>query len=186
MLESDLDGVRRIADTLGITTIICPNLAPDLRPGDAAGWRGFGERLARIGAAVRAGGHDFAWHNHGYEFAALPDGSLAMEHILAAAPDIGWEIDVAWVIRGGGGDPRTWIDRAGQRIIAVHVKDLARPGHGAGEDGWSDLGDGTVDWRGLMAALRARTAARYYVLEHDNPSDYARFARRSIAAASAL
>jgi hypothetical protein len=29
----------------------------------------------------------------------------------------------------------------------VHVKDIARPGHGAGEDGWSDVGDGTVDWR---------------------------------------
>jgi sugar phosphate isomerase/epimerase len=184
-LESDLDGVRRIADTLGIATIICPHIAADLRPVDVAGWRGFGERLARVGAAVRAGGHDFAWHNHDFEFTALPDGTLPMEHILAAAPDIGWEIDVAWVIRGGG-DPRAWIDRAGQRIVAVHVKDIARPGDGAGEDGWSDVGDGTVDWRGLLAALRARSAARYYVMEHDNPADYARFARRSITAASAL
>ena len=185
LLESDLDGVRRIADALGITTIICPHIASDLRPRDAAGWCAFGERLARVGATVRAGGHDFAWHNHDFEFAALPDGSLPMEHILAAAPNIGWEIDVAWVIRGGG-DPWTWIDRAGPRIIAVHVKDIARSGHGAGEDGWSDVGDGMVDWRGLMAALRARSAARYYVMEHDNPADYVRFARRSLAATSAL
>jgi sugar phosphate isomerase/epimerase len=182
LLERDLDEACRIADALGVTTIICPHIAAALRPGDAAGWRVFGERLARIGDAVAARGRDFAWHNHDFEFAALPDGSTPMEHILAAAPDIGWEIDVAWVIRGGA-DPRAWIDREGRRIVAVHVKDIARPGEGVGEDGWADVGDGTVDWPGLMAALAARSAARHYVMEHDNPADAGRFARRSIAAA---
>jgi sugar phosphate isomerase/epimerase len=110
MLENDLDGVHRIAQTLGMTMIICPYIAAERRPRDAAGWRGFAERLARVGAAVSAQGYAFAWHNHDFEFAPLPDGSLPMEHILAAAPDIGWEIDIAWVIRGGA-DPRPWIDR---------------------------------------------------------------------------
>lgn len=185
MLETDLDGVHRIAETVGMTMIICPHIAADLRPGDAAGWRSFGERLARVGAAVKARGHDFAWHNHDFEFAPLPDGSMPMEHILAGAPDIGWEIDVAWTIRGGA-DPRSWIERAGQRIVAVHVKDIAKPGQGVGEDGWSDVGHGTVDWPGLMAVLRAGSAARYYVMEHDNPADVERFARRSIEAARAF
>ena len=44
--EGDFDGVRRIADTLGMSMLICPYLAPDDRPSDAAGWRAFGERLA--------------------------------------------------------------------------------------------------------------------------------------------
>ena len=184
MLENDLDGARRIAEALGMTMIICPHIAADRRPRDATGWRGFGERLARVGAAVNAAGHAFAWHNHDFEFAPLPDGSTAMEHILAGAPDIGWEIDVAWVIRGGG-DPRTWIDREGRRIVAVHVKDIARPGEAAGEDGWSDVGHGTVDWPGLMTALKS-SAARFYIMEHDNPADFERFARRSIEAASAF
>lgn len=181
MLENDLQGAFRIARTLGITMIICPHIAAGLRPGDAAGWRGFAERLARVGAAVTAQGHAFAWHNHDFEFAPLPDGSTPMEHILAAAPDIGWEIDVAWVIRGGA-DPRPWIDREAHRIVAVHVKDIARPGQGVGEGGWADVGHGTVDWPGLMPALR-RSAARLYVMEHDHPADIERFARRSIEAA---
>jgi sugar phosphate isomerase/epimerase len=184
MLENDLDGARRIAEALGMTMIICPHIAADRRPRDAAGWRAFGERLARVGAAVTAQGHGFAWHNHDFEFAALPDGSTPMEHILASAPDIGWEIDVAWVIRGGA-DPRSWIDREGRRIVAVHVKDIARPGDAVGEDGWSDVGHGTVDWRGLMTALKS-SAARFYVMEHDNPADFERFARRSIEAARAF
>jgi len=184
MLENDLEGVRRVAQTLGMTLIICPHIAAALRPGDAAGWRGFAGRLARVGAAVNAQGHAFAWHNHDFEFAALPDGSTPMEHILAAAPDIGWEIDVAWVIRGGA-DPRRWIDREARRIVAVHVKDIAGPGQGVGEDGWADVGHGTVDWPGLMTAL-GTSAARFYVMEHDNPADVERFARRSIEAARAF
>ena len=184
MLENDLDGARRIAQTLGMTMIICPHIAAALRPSDAAGWRGFAERLARVGAAVNAQGHAFAWHNHDFELAPLPDGSTPMEHILAGAPDIGWEIDIAWVIRGGA-DPLPWIVREGRRIVAVHVKDIARPGHAVDEDGWSDVGHGTVDWPGLMTAL-GRSAARFYVMEHDNPADLERFARRSIEAAKAF
>jgi sugar phosphate isomerase/epimerase len=184
MLENDLDGARRIAETLGMTMIICPHIAADRRPRDAAGWRSFGERLARLGAAVTAHGHAFAWHNHDFEFAPLPDGSPPMEHLLAGAPDVGWEIDVAWVIRGGA-DARQWIAREGRRIVAVHVKDIARPGDAVSEGGWSDVGHGTVDWPGLMTALRS-SAARFYIMEHDNPADFERFARRSIEAVKAF
>ena len=34
----------------------------------------------------------------------------------------------------------------GNRIVAVHVKDIAKPGEGLDEDGWSDVGHGTIDW----------------------------------------
>ncbi|RUW32210.1 sugar phosphate isomerase/epimerase [Mesorhizobium sp. M1A.F.Ca.IN.020.06.1.1] len=167
-LEKDFDGVR-----------ICPYLMPDARPGDAAGWRGFGERLAKVGDTAKKAGYGFAWHNHDFEFKPLGDGSLPQDHILSAAPDIGWEMDVAWVVRGGA-DPLPWIERHGKRISAVHVKDMAKPGEGLDEDGWSDVGHGTIDWAGLIKALRAKSATKYFVMEQDNPNDIERFARRSI------
>ncbi|MDN2580791.1 sugar phosphate isomerase/epimerase [Aquibium sp. ELW1220] len=182
-LENDFDGVRRIADALGVRLLICPYLMPDARPTDAAGWRGFGERLAKVGERATRDGYGFAWHNHDFEFKALADGTTPQEHILTTAPAVGWEIDVAWVIRGGV-DPLPWIERHGARIVAVHVKDIAKSGEGLDEDGWSDVGHGTVDWRGLMKALRASTTAHYYVMEQDNPNDIDRFARRSIEAAN--
>lgn len=182
MLENDFSGVQQIAATLGMKLLICPHIVAELRPADTAGWRVFGARLGKVGATAKAAGYDFAWHNHDFEFKTLPDGSIPMEHILSAAPEIGWEIDVAWVIRGGA-DPMPWIDRHGRRIAAVHVKDIARPGQGLDEDGWSDVGHGTVDWAGLMKAFGARSAARYYVMEQDNPNDIERFARRSLESA---
>ena len=48
--------------------------------------------------------------------------------------------------------------------------------------GWN-VGHGTLDWPGLVKALKEKTATRLYVMEHDNPSDAARFARRSLEAA---
>jgi sugar phosphate isomerase/epimerase len=182
LLEKDFDGAAKIADTLGVKLIACPHLAAEFRPSDAAGWRAFGERLGKVGENAKKAGFDFAWHNHDFEFKPLADGSLPQNHILDAAPGIGWEIDVAWVIRGGA-DPLQWIADYGKRITAVHVKDIAPSGHNADEDGWADVGHGTVDWAGLMGALREKSSAAIYVMEHDNPSDYERFAKRSIEAA---
>ncbi|HHZ11061.1 MAG TPA: sugar phosphate isomerase/epimerase [Rhizobiales bacterium] len=182
MLENDFDGARRIADALGIRLMVCPHLAADQRPTDAEGWRGFGRRLGTVGEAANKAGYGFAWHNHDFEFRPLPDGSLPQAHIFDAAPRLGWEIDVAWVVRGGA-DPLKWIADHGARIVAVHVKDIAPAGEATDEDGWSDVGHGTIDWPGVMAALRG-TPARHFVMEHDKPSDYERFARRSIEAAN--
>lgn len=178
MLEGDFDGAAKIAETLGVKLIACPFLMPDVRPKSADGWRAFGERLGKIGAKARNAGFDFAWHNHAFEFEPLPDGSVPQAHILDAAPELGLELDVAWVIRGHA-DPLPWIDKYGGRILAVHVKDIAPAGQNADEDGWADVGHGTVDWKGLVATLRDKTPAKYYVMEHDKPSDYQRFARRS-------
>ena len=67
-------------------------------------------------------------------------------------------------------------------MTAVHVKDIAPDGQNVDEDGWADVGHGTVNWAGLMVALRG-TKCSNFVMEHDNPSDHARFATRSINAA---
>ncbi len=182
MLEQDFHAVEHISEVLGIELVVCPWLDEPERPRDAAGWRALGDRLAAIGDRAENVGLDFAWHNHDFEFMPLADGSVPMEIILEAAPNIGWEIDVAWVARAGA-SAIDWIEQQGNRIVAAHVKDIALDGEAREEDGWSDVGHGTIDWPWLLKALRNRTRARYFVMEHDNPADFERFARRSIEAA---
>jgi sugar phosphate isomerase/epimerase len=180
MLEKQPDHVLNIAQTLGIKHIYCPYLMPDQRPTDGPGWRAFGARLEAAGRPYKAAGIGFGWHNHDFEFVPTADGAIPQAEIMAGGPTLEWEIDVAWVIRGGA-DPVQWIRRYGPRITAAHVKDIAPAGENTGEDGWADVGHGTVDWPSLIAALRA-IGCKHFVMEHDNPSDHARFAKRSILA----
>lgn len=179
MLEGDPVGCVDIARRLGIGRIYCPWVHPDHRPTTAQGWRDFGARLDRAGAAIRAAGLGFGWHNHDFEFLPLPDGTVPMAALLEGGPSLEWEMDVAWVVKGGA-DPAAWIAAERGRITAAHVKDIAPAGQNADEDGWADVGHGTVDWRGLMGLLRGAGVA-HFIIEHDNPSDHARFARRSLA-----
>ena len=140
--------------------------------------------MEKMGAVYRDAGLKFGWHNHDFEFVAQADGSIPMDGILQGGPLLSWEADIAWIVRGGG-DPMDWISRHGSRIDAVHVKDIAKVGHCVDEDGWEDVGHGTMDWKGLLDALQ-QTPAKIFVMEHDNPNDHQRFARRSIAAVKAL
>lgn len=183
-LEAEPEKVLSITQALGIKRVYCPYLMPDDRPHDAAGWHAFGARLQAAGKPLRAAGLGFGWHNHDFELKPLADGQVPQDLIFAGGPDLEWEIDVAWVVRGGA-DPLAWIRRYAPRITAAHVKDIAPAGSNKDEDGWADVGQGTVDWAGIMAVLRT-TPCENFIMEHDNPSDHARFARRSLAAAKAL
>jgi sugar phosphate isomerase/epimerase len=184
MIEKEPGRVVGIASSLGIGTVYCPYLLPEHRPDSGSGWEAFGRRLQAAGRPLREAGLGFGWHNHAFEFERTADGAIPQQAILESGPDLEWEADIAWVIKGGA-DPFAWIASHGARITAVHVKDIAPAGTNADEDGWADVGSGTVDWPAVMAALKA-TPARHFIMEHDNPKDHERFAARSIAAASAF
>jgi sugar phosphate isomerase/epimerase len=177
-VEKEPDRVIEIARALGMTTVVCPYLGPEERPADVAGWADIGARLAKAASDFRGKGLRLAWHNHDFEFAALPDGSLPIEHVLADG--VLWEADIAWVIKGKA-DPRPFIERYRGRMPLVHVKDIARPGENGNEDGWADVGTGIVPWAELWP-LCVAAGAETMIAEHDNPSDAERFARRSAEA----
>ncbi len=184
MIETETAKVLDIAAALGIRTVFCPHVAAESRPDTGAGWEAFGRRVAEAGKPLRDAGLRFGWHNHDFEFIPTDDGALPQAAIFAGAPDLEWEADLAWVARGGG-DPVEAVGTFGDRITAVHLKDIAPAGQSTGEDGWADLGAGVVNWSGLIGALRA-SPVRLWIAEHDNPSDDRRFAEASHAAATSL
>jgi len=168
----------KLCESLGITTIYAPWLSPEERPTDEAGWVTLAKRLSAIGKNVTGNGLNFGWHSHDFEFARLPGGKVGMEILLDAAPDLEWECDVAWIVRGGA-DPLTWIERYGSRITAAHFKDIAPEGEKQDEDGWADPGTGVLDWPTIFTHLQDKTRIKLLVAEHDNPNDSSRFARKA-------
>ena len=177
MLEEP-DQALPIIETLGVKAVICPHLAVEQRPSSAAGWKQLAETLNEVAKPYQSAGLGFGWHNHDFEFAALENGQTPME-ILLENSELGWEMDLAWVVRGKA-DPAEWVQRYGDRLCAVHVKDIAPAGENTDEDGWADVGYGVIDWPSLYGQLQ-QTPATWYVMEHDKPNDVARFARRSLA-----
>lgn len=176
MLEGDPARALQIARMLGIRKVICPHVTADKRPADIAGWRAFGQRLAAAGRPFRDAGLAFGWHNHDFELADL--GGVTPLDLIAEA-EVALELDLGWV-RVAGHDPVTWIRKYAGRIMAVHIKDIARDARAADEDGWADVGYGIMDWVAIHAALAA-SGITHYVVEHDNPKDHVRFATRSLA-----
>jgi sugar phosphate isomerase/epimerase len=177
LLEDDFENAVSIAKGLGVETLIGPWLAPEERPTDAAGWQSLGERLRKIAGKLQDLGFGFAWHNHDFELAPLPDGQTGMDVLLATAPSMDWEADLGWVVRAGG-DPVIWLEKYAVRIIAVHIKDIQPNADVAPEDGWADLGHGITDWKPIFAKLATLPRLRARVAEHDNPADLARFLSR--------
>lgn len=176
-LRADPVAAVKLCRELGISLILAPAPPPNERDKDAAGWRALGQELARISKVVTGEGLRFGWHNHHWEFQKQADGSFGMDLILGEAPELLWQVDIAWVVRGNG-DPLAWLAKYAGRIPAVHIKDIAPAGQCADEDGWADVGHGTLDWTKLLPAAR-KAGAKLLVAEHDKPNDVARFARRT-------
>ncbi len=165
-----------IALTLGATFLIPPWIDPARREPTAAFWSGIGAALAK--GAERAADHGLvvAWHNHDFEYHPLPDGSRPIDHILAPEA-VKFEIDCGWITRAGA-DPAAELVRYKDKIVAIQTKDTA-PAGTPQDDGWTATGDGIINWAALAPLFRD-TAASHLVTEHDNPSDWRAFARRSL------
>lgn len=180
-LEADTDGCIATAKTLGMSHVFAPYLDEADRPSDAAGWAALAHRLSAINTKMQSEGMTFGWHNHDFELVPTAEGAIPLDVILTEAPGIAWEADLAWVIRGGA-DASAWVEKYASRIAAVHVKDIAPEGINLDEDGWSDVGSGTVDWAALARQCRSVAPGALMVMEHDKPADADRFARNSILA----
>lgn len=178
-LRARLDWVADQTRTVGIEHLFMPAVPDEEREQPADRWRAVGAELAEM--AERLSGHGLAlgYHNHHWELKALPGGEIPLELLLegAAGSRLSFEADLAWVARGGA-DPVAWLERLSGRLAAVHVKDLAPEGQNLDQDGWADVGAGTLDWLRLWP-LALSHGARWMVLEHDKPTDPVPFARDS-------
>ncbi len=181
-LDADRAAVIDQAKILGLETVIVPAIPAEQRTQDAAGWQALGARLHGHADALKVAGLKLAWHNHAFEYVTLPDGSRPIEHLLSGA-DVKWEVDLGWVTRGGA-DIATELAKFKGKVAAFHVKDVAPEGV-TKDDGWTDIGSGTLDWKALWPAIAA-AGTDLLVFEHDAPSDWESFARNSYRFVAAL
>lgn len=180
-LRGDIDSVIAACQFLGIDQVFVPAVPASEREGNEAYWHGLGTELGRMAERFAAEGIAFGYHNHDWEFAQVAANLTALDALFAGAGSapLGWQADVAWIARSGT-EPLAVLNRHGNRLVSAHVKDIAGPGENLDQDGWSDVGAGTLDWPALWPLCR-RLGAHWMVVEHDKPADAAGFARASRA-----
>ena len=178
-LRDKPEAIMDACEELGIDELYMPAVPPEDRDMDAAGWRALGAELGEMAEDFQIHGLHLGYHNHNWELTPKEGDTTALELIFEAAGEapLDWQADVAWLVRGGA-DPETWLDRYADRLRSAHVKDIAPEGENQDEDGWADVGSGTIDWPKLWQVCRARGAG-WMVVEHDKPADPAGCARRS-------
>jgi sugar phosphate isomerase/epimerase len=163
----------------GSPMLVVPFLAPPDRPHDLAGWAALGRELDDLGERLADAGLALAYHHHDFEL-ARHDGRDGLTAMLDAADAqrLALELDSGW-LAAVGEDPTAWIDRWGERVARVHLKDLLP---GAGPPTWADVGDGVLDLPGVVASARAQRVP-WLLVEHDAPADPLATMRRSATAA---
>ena len=179
-LRERFEAIIEACKMLGFTELYMPIVPREQRAAPPPFWRALGHELATMAERSARENINLGYHNHDWELKVDADGKDALSLIFDAAGSapLFWEVDLAWLVRGGA-DPLALMRRHAGRINAVHVKDLAPAGTKLDEDGWADVGFGTLDWTALWPESR-RLGARWMVVEHDNPADPARSVRNSL------
>jgi sugar phosphate isomerase/epimerase len=124
------------------------------------------------------------YHNHHIEFTKY-DGRYLLDIIAERAPEVGLEIDVHWVQRGGL-EPVATLEKYAGRVAMVHLKDYrigripasAVAAHDAGDTAawnaafsgvveFAEVGEGNLDFRAIVEAS-LRVGAEYLLVEQDD------------------
>ena len=165
-LEDDLEGTYELyGETLESPSAVVPYLDETYFE-SAEAVEATAERVATVAENAETYDWPVHYHNHAHEFVDIDgDGETAFDRFAAHAEDVGLELDVGWALVGGS-DPIELIERYGDRIDLLHMKDMVTDE----KHGFREIGEGDVDMQGCADAARAADV-EWLIYEHDAPDD---------------
>lgn len=131
--------------------------------GEGQEWVTLAEQLEGLAQRLATESITLSYHNHDHELSETVGGQPVLDVLLERAPNLGLELDTAWVYAAGK-DPLDYLRRYADRTALVHLKDLRREG-----DGWRtvELGAGEVPLAAILAAV-APGASVFYEQDHSD------------------
>jgi len=172
-------GDKIIADakTLGLKFIVCssPAVSPEkdklpweerMKAVDLQDWKWNAELFNKFGKQVSDAGMTFGYHNHSAEFKKF-DGVTAFDYLYGHTDPkhVKIELDVGWVVVAQQ-DPVAILNKYKDRVIALHVKDVAKRGTDGKDPTSVALGEGVIDWKKVIGTAHANgTKAFFYEQE---------------------
>ena len=125
-------------------------------------WGKTAGRCRLAGRACSDNGLIFAYHNHDRELVDIGTGEMALDRILSTnhPVEVMTELDVYWLTKGGQ-NPVTYINRYGNRLPRLHLKDMNPE-----DRTFTELGTGCVDLEACISAAN-QTICQWLVYEQD-------------------
>lgn len=146
------------------------------------------DAMNRLGElSTKAGTGKHFGHNHWWEFTTLVtnpetgEQETAYEVLLANTNPryVAFQLDVFWA-SDAGVDVVDLLERHGDRIELLHIKDGALPANTIGFESFpllTDVGEGEIDWAPILDAAQGHV--KYYVVERDGAPATREFAEDS-------
>jgi sugar phosphate isomerase/epimerase len=171
------DSIIADAKTLGLKYVICSSpmsnaakakleWAKKMDALDEGDWKLNAELFNRFGKSVKAAGMQFGYHNHYTEFKKF--GGKTGFDILFGSTDpelVKIELDVCWAVVGGD-DPVAILNKYKSRVVALHVKDIAKITPDPHLTETIAVGQGSIDWKKVIGTAKANgTKAFFYEQE---------------------
>lgn len=152
--------------------IVCPSLPGEQRSKE--GYAAFGKEMNELGARVNSAGMTLCYHNHDFEFEKF-DGEYGLDLLYANSQPqlVQAELDTYWVKKGGA-DPVAYIRQYSGRVPLLHIKDMNA------EQGFAEVGNGSLDWPNIFAAAEDGGVTAYIVEQDVCPGDPIDSIRQSI------
>lgn len=154
LLRGELDAALDAASRLGVSTLIDPYVDP-ARWQSSADIEATAAQLNEAASRARPHGITVGYHNHHFELESMIDGRHALELFADhLAPEVVLELDTYWAAVGGA-DVLALLDRLGDRVVALHIKD----GDGTlNTKAQVAVGAGIMPVRDILAAAPGRLA----------------------------
>ena len=135
-------------------------------------WKRNADAFNKAGAACKAAGMSFAYHNHNIEFRKI--GEVLPYDLLLKETDpalVQMEMDIGWVTAAGA-DPVAYLTKYPSRYRSVHIKDLKNQGIPNFNMKMISaiIGKGIIDWKAVLAAIHKTKLERAF-LEIEEPYD---------------
>jgi sugar phosphate isomerase/epimerase len=173
------NGAQILADarTLGLRYVVCssPGVSPEkeklpweerMKAVDLSDWKWNADLFNKFGKQVSDAGMTFGYHNHSAEFKKY-EGKTAFDHLfeMTDAKHVKIELDVGWVVVAEQ-DPIAILNKYKDRVVALHVKDVAKRESADKDPPSVALGEGVVDWKKVIGTAKANgTKAFFYEQE---------------------
>lgn len=132
--------------------------------GSAEGYAQFAREASEVGRELQAAGMTFVYHNHSHEFQHFGE-RRGMDILFEESDPVAFqfELDTYWV-QHGGASPVAWINKCAGRLPVIHFKDMRITADRTPY--YCEVGEGNLDWPGIIAACRA-AAIEWYIVEQD-------------------